>query len=132
MATIARYGLGGFNAAAPAQNKAEQWTNATQPTDPTPAGYTAWDANGNVTTTRALTAAESTSLAAQDAQATAAANQAATLTQLQADLATIHTWLTNNPTGAVLTGPQTRVLARLLVNLESYVIAQGATAPVTT
>lgn len=65
----------------------EQWTNATQPGDPTPAGYTAWDAAGNVTTTRALTAAEATALASQDTANTAAGNQATIQQQATAALA---------------------------------------------
>lgn len=64
----------------------EQWTNATQPSDPTPAGYTAWDATGAVTTTRALTAAETTQLAAQDTTTTASTNQATLQNRSQAAL----------------------------------------------
>jgi hypothetical protein len=130
MAANTRYYAGGTTTG-PAQNKAEQWSNATQPTDPTPAGYTAWDAGGNVTTTRALTAAEVAQLAATDAGATATANQTTMQAQLQADLTVIHTWLTNNPTGAVLTAAQTRVLARLLANLTQFAIGSFAAAPVT-
>lgn len=131
MASLVHYYPGGYQPAATAQNKAEQWTNATQPADPTPAGFTSWDATGNVTASRALTAAEATTLAATDTTATAATNQGVTLTQLQADQATIHTWLTNNPNGAVLTAAQTRILARLLYNLFQYV-EQSGVAPVTT
>jgi len=70
--------------------------------------------------------------AQQTADGVAQTNQSTTLTQLQADLATIHTWLTNNPNGAVLTAAQTRVLARMLGNLTQYAIGQSSTAPVTT
>lgn len=129
---IVRYYSGGFLSGATAQNRAEQWTNATQPADPTPAGYTAWDTNGTVTTQRALTGAEASQLAAQDVANIAGTNEQVTLTQLQTDLTTIRTWLANNPNGAVLTAAQTRVLARLLSNLTLYAIQSFATSPVTT
>lgn len=57
----------------------EQWSNATRAGDP-PAGYTAFDAAGTVTTQRALTGAEAAELAAADAAAAAATN-AGTLQQ---------------------------------------------------
>jgi hypothetical protein len=69
----------------------EQWTNATQAGDPTPAGYTAWNADGSIATQRALTQAESDALAAQDTSNTQAANRATVQQQAQ-------TALTNNAT----------------------------------
>lgn len=77
---------GGFVSGAPAQNRSEQWSNATQPSDPTPAGYTAWNANGTVKTQRALTAQESAQLAAQDTAATQSGNDTATQTALNTAL----------------------------------------------
>lgn len=71
----------------------EQWTNATQPGDPTPAGYSAWDAQGIVTTQRALTTPESSQLAAQDAGAAIAANQSTVQQQAQAALVNNRTYL---------------------------------------
>lgn len=43
-----------------------QWTNATQPTDPTPAGYTVTDKDGNVIEQRPLNDVETERLANQD------------------------------------------------------------------
>jgi hypothetical protein len=76
----------------------EQWTNATQGADPTPAGYTAWDASGNQTTSRALTAAEATWLAGIDTANTQAANKATIQQQAQ-------TALTNNQTHVAIASP---------------------------
>lgn len=84
MANIQRYQSGALR---------EQWTNANQPGDPTPAGYTAWDAAGAVTTTRALTAAESTQLAAQDTAATTSSNQATLQSRASAALTANATYL---------------------------------------
>jgi hypothetical protein len=100
MSTVTRYGLGGFDPNAAAQNKSEQWTNATQAGDPTPAGYTAWDASGNVTSTRALTQAESDALAVQDTANTQATNKATIQQQAQ-------TALTNNQTYLAIASPTT-------------------------
>jgi hypothetical protein len=97
--------------------KRQQWTNATQQSDPTPAGFTAWDANGNVTTTRALTAGEIAQLAAQDGVAASTANQSAITANVQAHQTTLLAWVAANPNGAVLTAAQTLVLAKMLIGL---------------
>lgn len=65
----------------------EQWTNATQPTDPTPAGYTSWNPNGTVSAQRALTQGEADALAALDASVISASNQSTIQQQAQAALA---------------------------------------------
>jgi hypothetical protein len=69
MATITTYWQGGYIPAAAQQNRRELY-------DGTAATYTAWDVNGNVTTTRALTTGEAAQLAAQDAANTSTANGA--------------------------------------------------------
>ena len=67
MATVTRYYAGGFLVAAPQQNRSETYDG--------PAGtYTSWAADGTVTATRALTAAEVAVNAAQDAQMLAVVN----------------------------------------------------------
>lgn len=91
-----------------------------------------YHADDGTLTAQQITNAIAGLVAQQAADAQSATNQATTMTQLQADLATIHTWLTNNPSGAVLTAAQTRVLARLLGNLTQFAIGQSSTAPVTT
>lgn len=75
MVTNVRYYQGGYNPSASAGNKAEQWSSGALASDPA-AGYTAYDAQGNITTQRALTTAEANYLAAQDATATQNANLA--------------------------------------------------------
>lgn len=103
---------GGFKPAAPAQNKSEQWTNATQTGDATPAGYTAWDASGNVTATRARTQPESDALAAQGAANTAATNQATIQQAARGALANNSTYLgIASPTTAQVTA-QVQALTR--------------------
>lgn len=111
MATEIRFHPGGFLPAAPAQNRAERWTNASQPSDPTPAGYTAWDTSGTVLTQRALNAAESAVLAAQDTvvteaanAATVASNLASLIPSLQADVTQDNTIITNANTVIASTG----------------------------
>jgi hypothetical protein len=47
--------------------------------------------------------------------------------RVQANLATLETWISNNPTGAVLTGPQTLVLAKMLVGLCRLLLAENQT-----
>lgn len=91
----------------------EQWTNATQPTDPAAAGYTAWDAGGNVTTQRALTSDEAATLAAQDTAvttttnaATVDANLTAFITSLQLDVAQDNTIIANANTVIATSGTQ--------------------------
>lgn len=98
MSTVTAYYIGGYESSAPAQNKSEQWTNATQPTDPTPAGYTAWDTSGNVITSRALTTAEAAALANQDSDLTAMSN----LSTLQSKAQTA---ISNNKTFLAITSP---------------------------
>ena len=45
------------------------------------------------------------------------ANQQTIQSRIQANLATIESWISANPSGAVLTGPQTLVLAKMLAGL---------------
>ena len=94
MSSVTRYHPGGFVAAALMKNQAETW-------DGTAATYTAWDVNGAVTTTRALTAPEVSGLAAQDTANTAATNAAIIRTQAQNALANNTTYLAiGTPTNA--------------------------------
>jgi hypothetical protein len=69
----------------------ERWSNATQPTDPAPAGYWQIDASGAILAARALTSSETAMLASLDA--TQGANQATLRTQAQAALAGNRTYL---------------------------------------
>lgn len=69
MAIVTNYHLGGYQAGAPQQNRAELY-------DGTAGTYTSWDTNGTVTSQRALTGAEAAQLAAEDAATTTANNQA--------------------------------------------------------
>jgi hypothetical protein len=71
MAVITTYYQGGFNPAAPAQNRAESY-------DGPSASYTSWDQSGAQTSQRPLSTAEVTALAGQDV-AVATANNAQTL-----------------------------------------------------
>lgn len=64
---LTSYHKGGFQPAAAAQNRAEQY-------DETAGTYTRWDASGSQVEQRPLTSAESAALAVQAAQAAAAAN----------------------------------------------------------
>lgn len=76
------YYPGGFDPAAPAQNRAEEW-------DSVAATYTAWDGGGVVTagTPRALTAAEIAQFTAQITSVGQIGNQATVQQQVQAALA---------------------------------------------
>lgn len=94
---------------------AEQWTNATQPGDPSPAGYTAWDIGGAVTVQRALTPAEVTQLAAADAAPVAdlSGQRAATISgNAEAALAVNAAFLANGSPSSVEVVAQVRVLTR--------------------
>lgn len=66
MATVTKYYAGGFNAGAPQQNRAEEWTATT---------YTRWSVAGAVLETRPLTAVESNLLTAQDTAETQRLNE---------------------------------------------------------
>ena len=66
MGLIVTYHPGGFQPAAPAQNKAEQLDTAT--------GYTRWNPAGTEVEQRPLTAAESATLVAHDASMTVSVN----------------------------------------------------------
>jgi hypothetical protein len=97
MAASISYFTGGYIPAAPAGNMAQQASNGTQPSDP-PAGFTTWDTNGTVLVQRTLTAQEATALAAQDAAATASANEALLRSRAQQAI-------TNNTTYLGITTP---------------------------
>lgn len=86
-------------------SKLSQLTNATQAGDPTPAGFTTWDAAG-VPTQRALTATEVTQLAAMDAANVILTNQATLQQQAQTALANNRTFI------AVATPASTMTLAQ--------------------
>lgn len=58
---------------------------------------------------------------------TPAANQATIQQRVQANLAILETWITNNPTGAVLTAAQTKVLAQMLVGLCRLLLMENQT-----
>lgn len=77
----ARYYIGGFNAAAPAQNKAEEY-------DSIAGTYTTWDTNGNITSQRALTAAEIARFAAETSVSTSIINKNILQSKAQAAIAT--------------------------------------------
>lgn len=66
-------------------------SSGTLPSDP-PAGYTSWDVNGNVTSTRQLTADELASFLAEDAATSVAVNQTALLQASANALATNATY----------------------------------------
>jgi len=56
-----------------------------------------------------------------------AANATTIQAKVLADLTTIEAWITANPTGAVLTGPQTLVLAKMLAGLCRLVLNDTST-----
>jgi hypothetical protein len=86
------YYQGGYLPAAPAQNRAEEWTATT---------YTRWNAAGVVQETRPLNAAELAQEAVQAAEATAAANELDLRTKAQQALATNDAFLAiASPTNA--------------------------------
>lgn len=58
---------------------------------------------------------------------TPAANQQTIQQRVQANLAILETWITNNPTGAVLTAAQTKVLAQMLVGVCRLLLAENQT-----
>lgn len=78
MATRTVYHLGGFDPVRPAQNRAEEWTTT---------GYTRWNTAGTMVEARALTAAESTQLAADDAALTRGQNDSTLRDKAQQALA---------------------------------------------
>lgn len=58
---------------------------------------------------------------------TPAANQTTIQQRVQANLTILETWITNNPTGAVLTAAQTKVLAQMLVGLCRLLLQENST-----
>lgn len=97
------YHPGGYDAAKPAQNRAEEWTAN---------GYTRWSKAGAVLEQRALTADESATLAARDAEATKATN-AQTIRQAAADaLAANRDFLALTPPTTAQTVAQVKALTR--------------------
>jgi hypothetical protein len=59
----------------------------------------------------------------QASDAPVTVNRAAIITNLTNQLTTIETWITNNPSGAVLTAAQTLTVARMLAGLTRIAIA---------
>lgn len=99
------------------QHMAERWSDGAQQTD-APAGYTAWDAAGNQTASRALTAEEAARLAAQSASITADNNRQTLQQRAQAALAANATYLAiASPTAAQVaaqTGRNTRAISGVI------------------
>jgi hypothetical protein len=132
MAVRIRYHVGGYNPAAAKQNMAEQWSNGAGQGDPAP-GYTAWDAQGNVTSQRALTAAETAQFADADAAqavvsnaATIDANLTALIASLQADVTQDQSVITGaNP---IIATTGTLTSAQLSTHVRSLATAVKALA----
>jgi hypothetical protein len=82
---VLRYHLGGHDAAAPAQNRAEQWDTVT--------GYTRWSKAGAVLEQRPLSAEEAAHLAAQEQTVTVDANSATLRDRAAQALAANRTYL---------------------------------------
>lgn len=109
---------GVFNPALPADNAYQEYAEST-------GLFTQWGPQGPNSAVEvgpvAMTTEQLAMVAAWDAAntaaATLAANQAAIQANCAAHLATLQTWLTNNPNGAVLTAAQTKVLANMLVGI---------------
>ena len=80
------YYPGGFIAVAPALNVREEWNGLA-------VTYTSWDVSGTQTSTRALTTAEVSDLAAQDTQVVAGVNSATLRTRATAALTNNATYL---------------------------------------
>jgi hypothetical protein len=103
-----RFHPGGYNAQAVAGNMAERWSNGTQPSD-APAGYTSWDPDGVQTSSRPLTAMESTAFADQETAAQSVANGDSLRTKMQQTLVANATYLAlTTPTTAQTTAQVAR------------------------
>jgi len=104
MSVKVTYHLGGYFAAAPAQNKAEQWDSGT-------ALYTRWNAAGVQQEQRALTGPEAAELAAQDAASTIETNRETIRGRAQTALAVNDAFLAKPLLGPTPTNAQ--VIARV-------------------
>ena len=100
------YYPGGYEAAAPAQNIAEQWNDATQT-------VTAWDVNGNVTASRPYNLAELWALTAEQAEQGLATNRTALQQKANAALAGNQTFLALTPTFPLTVAEQQALVAQV-------------------
>lgn len=105
MSAYVVYHQGGYDPAAPAQNKAELFDGGT-------GTYTAWDAAGNQIATRPLSTAEASDLAAQDAARAAGDNSATLRQQAVQALATNRTYVALTSPTATQTTAQMKALSR--------------------
>ena len=114
------YWAGGLNASAPAQNKAQQWDDATRT-------YTSWDASGNQTLQRPYTTDENADADARQQAATDDANRTSLQTKATNAIATNNKFLAiTSPTNAqavaqvqALTRQNTAIIRLLLGLLDS-------------
>jgi hypothetical protein len=120
MATIISYHLGGFQQAAPAQNKAEQLDSGT-------ATYKRWDTNGVQLESRSLTGAESARLATEDALSLAATNESTIRSRAAAALTTNGTFLALASPTAAQVATQMKAVTRQCNGLIRELLGQLAT-----
>lgn len=126
MSVLVSYHLGGFQSAAPAQNRAELLDGAA-------ATYTRWDAAGAQVEQRPLTAPEVSFLAAQDATQVVETARQARLVEIravQATLATLRGQATTlaGKVGTAWTQAEIRALGNGLVQLIDTLTAVGKEA----
>lgn len=118
MSNIVNFHIGGFIPGAVQQNRSELY-------DESASTYTAWDVAGNVTSTRPLTTAEVTQLAAQDAAAALFTNQSALQSKAQAALTANQNDVTQDQ--AIITQAAT-ITAASITNLATAATAIGKLA----
>lgn len=92
------YHRGGYDAAKPAQNRAEEWDDATRT-------YTAWDAAGAQTAQRSYTAAENAAADARAAEATTSSNNLTLRQSAENALAANRNDITTNDAYAAISAP---------------------------
>ena len=117
---ITTYFVGGFDSAAPAQNKSQQWDDDTRT-------YTSWDMSGTQTLQRAYTTQENADADARQQAATDDANRKSLQTKASNAIATNNNFLAiASPTNAqavaqvqLLTRENTAIIRLLLGLLDS-------------